>query len=83
MEHRRHLIFKSGVDYDTHYPETINFIPPDEVLAAFEQDYLVMKEQMFYGDQHKEFAEIIERLKVLLRLFSIARPAKAQAAEDK
>lgn len=72
VEHRRHMIFKTGVDYDTHYPPTINFIPPDGILAAFEQDYALMKEQMLYGDNNKEFAQIIERLRELLELFKKA-----------
>lgn len=72
VEHRRQLIFKTGVNYDTHYPATINFIPPEGILAAFEQDYILMKEQMFYGDNHKTFALIIERLKELLDVFKKA-----------
>ncbi|MGY4539615.1 hypothetical protein ACVW0P_004051 [Mucilaginibacter sp. UYNi724] len=48
VEHRRHLIFKAGVDYDTHQPATLNFIPPDGILKAFEQDYAKMRAEMIY-----------------------------------
>jgi hypothetical protein len=66
VEHRRHLIFKAGVDYDTHQPATLNFIPPAGVLAAFENDYALMCEQMIYDEHSKDFATIIARLTSLL-----------------
>jgi hypothetical protein len=66
VEHRRHLIFKAGVDYDTHQPATLNFIPPAGVLAAFENDYALMREQMIYDEHSKDFATIIARLTSLL-----------------
>ena len=69
VEHRRHMIFKAGVDYDTHQPATINFIPPDDILAAFEKDYVLMREQMIYDEKSKNFDEIITRLKTLLDAF--------------
>jgi hypothetical protein len=69
VEHRRHMIFKAGVDYDTHQPATINFIPPDEVMDAFEKDYALMREQMIYDENSKTFAEIIERLRIMLDSF--------------
>lgn len=69
VEHRRHMIFKTGVDYDTHQPATINFIPPDGVMEAFEKDYALMREQMIYDENSKEFGEIINRLKALLDAF--------------
>jgi len=69
VAHRRHMIFKSGVDYDTHHPATINFIPPDAIMEAFEKDYALMREQMIYDENTKEFAEIIVRLRTLLDAF--------------
>lgn len=67
VEHRRHLIFKAGVDYDTHQPVTLNFIPPEGILKAFEADYTLMREQMIYDEQSKDFAGIISRLNDLLK----------------
>jgi hypothetical protein len=66
MEHRRHLIYKAGVDYDTHQPATLNFIPPEGILKAFEADYALMREQMIYDEHSKDFADIIARLNILL-----------------
>jgi hypothetical protein len=67
VEHRRHLIFKAGVDYDTHQPATLNFIPPEGILKAFEADYALMREQMIYDNDSKDFAVIITRLNDLLQ----------------
>lgn len=69
VEHRRKMIFKTGVNYDTHYPKTINFIPPDGIMAAYESDYALMREQMVYGENRKEFTAIIDRLRQLLEKF--------------
>lgn len=69
VEHRRNMIFKSGVDYNTHQPATINFIPPEAVLDAFEKDYKLMQEQMIYEENSKDFKEIIQRLNLLLDVF--------------
>lgn len=67
--HRRNLIFKTGVDYDTHHPDTIDFIPPDGILTPYERDYEQMREQMIYGENTKDFKTIIERLRQLLQAF--------------
>ncbi|HEU0226890.1 MAG TPA: nucleotidyl transferase AbiEii/AbiGii toxin family protein [Arachidicoccus soli] len=69
VEHRRNMIFKSGVDYNTHKPETINFIPPEAISDAFEKDYRLMREQMIYEENSKDFKEIIKNLNLLLDLF--------------
>ncbi|EOR93730.1 : hypothetical protein [Arcticibacter svalbardensis MN12-7] len=66
VEHRRHLIFKTGVDYDTHHPSTINFIPPIGIIEAFNRDYTLMQEQMIYDVNSMDFATIIARLNALL-----------------
>jgi hypothetical protein len=67
VEHRRNLIFKAGVDYDTHQPTTLNFIPPDGILKSFEQDYAKMRAEMIYDENSKDFEMIIARLGGLLQ----------------
>jgi len=66
VEHRRHFIFKTGVDYNTHHPSKINFIPPEGILPEFERDYALMREQMIYDENSKDFEKILARLKNLL-----------------
>lgn len=43
VEHRRQFIFKRGVDYDTHHPDTICFLPPPDLMEAFNRDYDLMR----------------------------------------
>jgi hypothetical protein len=71
IEHRRHLIFKAGVDYGTHQPSTLNFIPPVGILKAFEDDYVLMREQMIYDEHSKDFSTIITRLTALLERIKV------------
>ncbi|MGF7079746.1 nucleotidyl transferase AbiEii/AbiGii toxin family protein [Mucilaginibacter sp. UYCu711] len=72
VEHRRHLIFKAGVDYNTHQLKTLNFIPPTSILQAFEQDYSLMREQMIYDEHTKDFVDVIARLNNLLDRIKLA-----------
>lgn len=67
IEHRRNFIFKTGVDYDSHHPLTLNFIPPREVATAFEEDYALMREQMIYDVNSLDLKTILERLGSLLK----------------
>ena len=39
-----------GVDYSTHQPDKIDFIPPANIIKEYEKDYTVMRESMIYGD---------------------------------
>lgn len=64
--HRRNFIFKQGVDYDTHHPKTISFIPPAAIQDNYKMDYSQMKEQMIYGDDVPEFEVLMSRLTELM-----------------
>ncbi len=63
--HRRKFIFKQGVDYETHQPRTLSFIPPETVIEDYKNDYAQMVEQMIYGAEILEFDTIIKRLSLL------------------
>ncbi|TWI79034.1 nucleotidyltransferase AbiEii toxin of type IV toxin-antitoxin system [Lacibacter cauensis] len=64
IDHRRKYIAVSWADYDTLHHSTISFIPPAEVVNAYEFDYAIMLSEMIYGDS-LDFKAIIEQLKVL------------------
>ena len=49
VEHRRVFIGLKGFDYNTLAPETINFIPPENVIAQWRKDYETMRETMIFG----------------------------------
>lgn len=50
IEHRRNFNAMKGVDYGSHYPGTLNPIPPDEYMKKWVQDYQRMQELMIYGE---------------------------------
>lgn len=69
IKHREQFTSMAGVDYTTHRPETISFVPPDVVLKNWEKDYLLMQENMIYGDS-LSFKKLIDRIKELNRRFN-------------
>jgi len=65
----RSVFYKRGhVDYNTHDPATVNFIPPAHVLEAFRGDYEAMQENMIHGESIT-FDALIGRLQILLKRF--------------
>ena len=67
VEHRRTLTAMKEVDYSTHAPNTINFIPPDVVMNLWRVDYEKMK-NMIYG-KSLPFNKLIERITELNERF--------------
>jgi len=64
VEHRRTFIGLRGFDYDTLYPDTLNIIPPAEVIEQWRTDYENMRLHMIYGDSVL-FGDLVEDLRVL------------------
>jgi hypothetical protein len=64
VKHREKFAHLSGVDYASHGPEKIDFIPPEEVIGEWESDYKVMQENMIYGES-LAFPNLIKRLVIL------------------
>lgn len=69
IKHREQFTSMARVDYTTHRPETISFVPPDSVLKKWEKDYQLMQENMIYGDS-LSFEELIDRIRELNRRFN-------------
>lgn len=61
VAHRKHYAPLAGVDFEKYNPVTINFIPPNELLALWEADYKEMQENMIYGET-LAFADLIKKL---------------------
>jgi len=64
VKHRHSFTRLGGVDHNLHQPQTIDFIPPKELLPEWEADYKTMQEQMIHGDSPK-FTELIASLTAL------------------
>jgi len=62
VEHRKKYTPLRGISYDLHKPETLNIIPPDEVISLWKQDYKTMQDNMFYGES-LDFEELMKRIK--------------------
>jgi hypothetical protein len=70
VAHRKKYAHLSKVDYGSHSPSQISFIPPDKLIQAFEADYMNMQEYMIYGDS-LPFSLLLERLRDLQNRFRI------------
>ena len=68
VEHRSVFYKRGHVDYKTHDPATVDFIPPAHAREAFRGDYATMQENMIYGES-LAFDALIERLQFLLTRF--------------
>lgn len=68
IRHRSIYYAIKGVDYTSHYPLTLNFIPPRQVMLDWEKDYETMKRSFIYGDA-STFEHPIKRMKELTTRF--------------
>jgi hypothetical protein len=64
IKHREWYNRISWVDYQSLKPPTLSFIPSDDILHLYRQDYELMQEQMIYGDA-LPFDDLIDQLKIL------------------
>lgn len=61
VRHRSIMTAWHGMDYTTHHPSTIKFIPPEAVLPVLKEDYKKMRENFIYGNT-LSFDKLISRL---------------------
>lgn len=64
VEHRNKFTAWSGLNYKTHHPSTISFLPPETLTQILRDDYRKMQEGFIYKDS-LTYDELIGRLKVL------------------
>ncbi len=69
VKHRILFTKVGGVDYKLHQPQTINPIPPDNLISEWKADYKIMQEQMIYGDS-PSFDDLITDIKGVKGLFN-------------
>lgn len=68
VKHRQIFSKLGNVDYTTHSPDKINFIPSGESRKLLENDYKIMQESMIYGAS-LSFSDLMQRLEELLQRF--------------
>nr|WP_255696575.1 nucleotidyl transferase AbiEii/AbiGii toxin family protein [Solitalea lacus] len=68
IQHRSLYHSLIGIDYQTHYPATIDFLPPEgEIRKKYKNDYEEMSQEMIYGDDKLGFDEIMTSMENLLK----------------
>ena len=75
VEHRRKFYHVGYVDYDKELPATIQIVPSDEQMSAYEADYNEMKESFIYG-QPLTFGELMEKITSLQDQFRSIKSKK-------
>ena len=70
VEHRRKFYHVDYVDYDKELPASIQIVPSDKLMSAYEVDYNEMKESFIYG-QSLTFADMMKRIRTLQELFRV------------
>ena len=68
VNHRKRLTAIKGVDYSTHSPDKISFIPPDAIVEKWKNDYEKMLGNMTYGET-LPFDKLLEKIKLLNEKF--------------
>ena len=61
VNHRHNFTRISKVDYNKHQPQTINPIPPTEVIKEWEADYNTMLTEMIY-DEAPTFQKLMDEI---------------------
>lgn len=65
VAHRYKFSRVGGVDYNLHNPNTLNPIPPKNVINEWNDDYTKMKEDMIYDEKKPTFIDLINNLENL------------------
>ena len=75
VAHRKAFTAWSGLDYGTHHPQTINFVPPTEIESVLRNDYERMKYGFIYKDA-PTYEHLLEKLAELQQQFRDLKWAK-------
>ena len=65
VRHRSIFNRLKNVDYSSHYPCRINFLPPTSVINEWENDYNKMKETFIYDSNKISFDNLVKRMREL------------------
>lgn len=64
IEHRKRFVGLSNFDYATLQPQSLQIVPPDDVLPLWRNDYVKMQQNMIYGVS-PSFDQMIHRISEL------------------
>lgn len=66
VSHRAVFNAVEGVDYSLHSPATLSFIPPKNVEADWERDYISMQKNFIFEENSLSFAQLMVRMAELM-----------------
>ena len=69
VEHRKKVTPLRGVDYSNHEKGKLSILPPNEIIAQWEDDYKIMQQNMIVGDS-LSWDELLQRLKNIENAFN-------------
>lgn len=65
IQHRSRFNQLKGIKYDSHYPPTLNSLPPDHLAQKWKEDYQKMNESMIFGAS-PTFEELVDDLQYII-----------------
>lgn len=65
VRHRSVFNRVDGIDYDSHKPSSLSFIPPNSIINDWEKDYESMQRYFIYDSNSLSFSELIKRMQEL------------------
>lgn len=65
VKHRSVFNNVEGIDYKSHNPATVSFIPPEAIINDWAKDYEAMLKHFIYEEYPLSFAELIQRMNEL------------------
>ncbi|MDE5901944.1 MAG: nucleotidyl transferase AbiEii/AbiGii toxin family protein [Muribaculaceae bacterium] len=65
VRHRSVFNKLDGVDYTSHNPSTLSFLPPEAIMEDWRNDYISMQNNFIFEDDCLSFDELICRMKEL------------------
>lgn len=68
VSHRKQFTAWSGLDYESHRPQTINFVPPKQIESELREDYAQMQTGFIYAEA-PSFDEVMAKLTELQQRF--------------
>lgn len=54
-----------NINYETHHPSQINFLPPESIIQEWKEDYKNLKNQFIYDSESISFEKLILRISEL------------------
>lgn len=69
VDHRKTVNPLRGIDYSNHEKGKLSIVPPDEIIARWEEDYKTMQENMIVGES-LIWEELLQRIKHIENLLN-------------